>query len=316
VLQVNLEKSSCQFTSNLFIEDLAQQNSSPAVIDQLPLIQTEKSPDTNFKRAISDRILLEHRFHHIANEVPECSVIKAGLVINIGEYYQAERWIDGKFRRDCIQRGDFTLFPAGTPYRVVWDRPVELMMIGFNPSLIQQKAWEINGRNGSESEIFSRHKLNDPLIHQISLALKTELNTNECVDRLYTESLIDTLLLHLLRRSVSASDFKQGLPPAKLQKVLNYIRENITNNLSLAELATIAQVGSHHFANLFKRSTGLSPYQYVIQQRLAKAQELLKTTNRSIVEIAIESGFANQSHLTTVFQKNLSITPKKYRDRL
>jgi AraC family transcriptional regulator len=63
-------------------------------------------------------------------------------------------------------------------------------------------------------------------------------------------------------------------------------------------------------------STGLSPYQYVIQQRLAKAQELLRTTDRSIVEIAIESGFANQSHLTIVFQKNLSVTPKKYRDRL
>jgi AraC family transcriptional regulator len=65
-----------------------------------------------------------------------------------------------------------------------------------------------------------------------------------------------------------------------------------------------------------QRSTGLSPYQYVIQQRLAKAQELLKTTDQSIVEVAIKSGFANQSHLTTVFQKILSITPKKYRDRL
>jgi AraC-like DNA-binding protein len=54
---------------------------------------------------------------------------------------------------------------------------------------------------------------------------------------------------------------------------------------------------------------------YVIQQRLAKAQELLRTTDRSIVEIAIESGFTNQSHLTTVFRKNLSTTPKKYRDR-
>jgi AraC family transcriptional regulator len=49
--------------------------------------------------------------------------------------------------------------------------------------------------------------------------------------------------------------------------------------MSLAELAAIAQVGSHHFADLFKRSTGLSPYQYIIQQRLAKAQELLKTTD-------------------------------------
>jgi AraC family transcriptional regulator len=287
---------------------------------KLPLVLSRQSPETSFKRVVSDQISLEHRFHHIANEVPECSVIKAGLVINIGQHYQAERWIDGRFRQDHIQNGDFTVFPAGTPYRVVWDRPVELMMIGFDSLLIQKKAGELDDRwcNDCNLETFPRHKLTDPLIHQIALALKTELHAHESIDRLYTESLIDTLLVHLLRRCATRPDtfVAQGLANAKLRKVLDYIHENITDNLSLAELAAIAQVGSHHFANLFKRSTGLSPYQYVIQQRLAKAQELLKTTDLSIVEIAIESGFANQSHFTTVFQKNLSITPKKYRDRL
>jgi AraC family transcriptional regulator len=285
-----------------------------------PSILSRKSPETSFKRVVSDRISLEHRFHHIANEVPECSVIKAGLVINIGQHYQAERWIDGRFRQDHIQQGDFTIFPAGTPYRVVWDRPVELMMIGFDSWLIQQKVGELDDRccNDYNLETLPRHKLNDPLIHQIALALKTEIHDHESIDRLYTESLIDTLLVHLLRRCTTQPDTMtaQGLANTKLREVLDYIHENISDNLSLAELAAIAQMGSHHFANLFKRSTGLSPYQYVIQQRLAKAQDLLKTTDQSIVEIAIESGFANQSHLTTVFQKNLFITPKKYRDRL
>jgi AraC family transcriptional regulator len=328
-MEMNSEKGSDKFTSSLFIENLAPKHSHSAVIDrerrlsvkQSPLVQTVKSPDTSFQRVISDRILLEHRFHHIANEVPECSVIKAGLVINIGQHYQAERWIDGSFRQDHIQQGDFTVFPAGTPYRVVWDRPVELMMIGFDPRLIQQKADELDDRwrNDYDLATFPRYKLNDPLIHQISLALKTELHAHESIDQLYTESLIDTLLVHLLRRCAAQPDTSgaaQGLANAKLRQVLDYIHENITDNLSLAELAAVAQMGAHHFTNLFKQSTGLSPYQYVIQQRLAKAQELLKTTDRSIVEIAIESGFSNQSHLTTAFQKNFSITPKKYRDRL
>jgi AraC family transcriptional regulator len=298
-----------QPTSEMFLR--CEQSPKP------PSILSRQSPETSFKRVVSDQISLEHRCHHIANEVPECSVIKAGLVINIGQHYQAERWIDGMFRQDHIQQGDFTVFPAGTPYRVVWDRPVELMMIGFDPLLIQQKSWDLEKRRGNDGNLrgFPRHKLNDPLVYQITLALKKELDTSGCIDRLYTESLIDTLLVHLLRRCATQPDTMatQGLSNVKLQEVLDYIHGNITDNLSLTELAAIAQIGSHHFANLFKRSTGLSPYQYVIQQRLAKAQDLLKTTDRSIVEIAIEAGFANQSHLTTVFQKNLSITPKRYR---
>jgi hypothetical protein len=75
-LKVNSQANSHRFTSQLFTMDLAQKYSAP-------LVQTEQLPDTQFKRVISDRILLEHRFHHIADEVPETSTVKAGLVINV-----------------------------------------------------------------------------------------------------------------------------------------------------------------------------------------------------------------------------------------
>jgi AraC family transcriptional regulator len=322
---VNSSANSHRFTSQLFTTDLAPKYSAP-------LVQTEELPDTQFKRVISDRILLEHRFHHIVSEVPEVSTVKAGLVINLGGQYQAERWIDGKFYQHRMQPGDFTVFPAGISYRVAWDRPQELLMVGFDPSLIQQKVLELNDLSTSQlsvnykGEIFPQHKFNDPLIYQLGLALKTELNANRSTDRLYTESLTDTLLVHLLRLCSSqthlASSFdsrferlrQRGLSKTQLQAVIDYIQANIDRNLSLTELASITQLGSHHFSNLFKRSTGLSPYQYVIQQRLDRATELLKNTDRSIVDIAVQTGFANQSHLTTAFRKHLSITPKRYRE--
>jgi hypothetical protein len=104
---VNSVQNSHRFTSRLFTTDLAQK----LVVDRSPLLQTKHLPDTHFKRAIGDsprerlrqRILLEHRFHHVVSEVPEVSTVKAGLVINLGGQYQAERWIDGKFHQHRMQ---------------------------------------------------------------------------------------------------------------------------------------------------------------------------------------------------------------------
>lgn len=318
-MKINSKQNSHRFTSELFTADLSPKHSAP-------LVQTEQLPDTQFKRVISDRILLEHRFHQIAGEVPETSTVKAGLVINLGSQYQAERWIDGKFYQYRMHRGDFTVFPAGISYRVVWDRPQELLMVGLDPSLIQQTVLELKDSEIRQLsyqlylEMFSQSKLQDPLVYQIGLALKNELNTNGLFDRLYTESMVNTLLIHLVKchscNPHSSPQLTNGLTHLRLQQVLEYIHEHLTQNLSLEELAAIAQMSSHHFANLFKRSTGFSPYQYVIQQRLDRAMELLKDRDRSIVDIAVQTGFANQSHLTTQFRKHRSITPKKYRELL
>jgi AraC family transcriptional regulator len=328
-LNMNSPEHSYQFTSGLFITDLAQKQLDrwrSLAERESPLVETQQLPDTRFKRVVGDRILLEHRFHQIANEVPETPTVKAGLVINLGRQYELDRWIDGKFHHDRIQTGDFTVFPADISYGVAWDRSIEVLMVGFDPALIQQTVLELNDYNrrklvaNCDLEIFPKDKLNDPLIYQISLALKHELNTNGSVDRLYTESLTDTLLVHLLRYCSSQpfdrSLLDRGLANSQLQEIVDYIYENIAYDLSLSELATIAGMGVHHFGNLFKRSTGLSPYQYVIQQRLDRAKELLKDRDLSIVDIAIQTGFANQSHLTRLFSKHLAITPKKYRELL
>jgi AraC family transcriptional regulator len=317
---MNLQENSHRFTSRLFTTDVAQKH-----FDRSPLVKSEQLPDTHYKRVVSDQVLLEHRFHHSANEVPETPTIKAGLVISLGRHYEVDRWIDGKFHHDRIQAGDFTVFPAGISYGVAWDRAIEVLMVGFDPALIQQTVLELNDCEkwklaaNCDLEIFPKNKLNDPLIYQIGLALKNELNANGSIDRLYTESLTDTLLVQLLRHCSSPPDNRSLSVKGsnlKLKEILEYINENITCDLSLAELSTIAGMGIHQFGNLFKRLTGLSPYQYIIQQRLDKARELLKDRDLSIVDIAIQSGFASQSHLTNVFSKHLAITPKKYRELL
>ncbi|NJO43692.1 MAG: helix-turn-helix transcriptional regulator [Cyanobacteria bacterium CRU_2_1] len=69
----------------------------------------------------------------------------------------------------------------------------------------------------------------------------------------------------------------------------------------------------YYFCELFKQSIGVAPYQYVLQQRVERAKQLLKDEKRAIVDIALECGFANQTHLNKHFRKLTGMTPKSYR---
>src|SRR5258708_33466078 len=67
-----------------------------------------------------------------------------------------------------------------------------------------------------------------------------------------------------------------------------------------------------HFSKLFKRSTGLAPHQFVLQERINRSKELLRQGNRKIVEIALGVGFENQAHFTTVFGNFVGMTPRQF----
>ncbi|MEG4942592.1 helix-turn-helix transcriptional regulator [Microcoleus sp. F4-D5] len=76
------------------------------------------------------------------------------------------------------------------------------------------------------------------------------------------------------------------------------------------ELAGIAQLSPYYFSRAFKQSVGISPHQYVIQQRVERAKQLLLQGNMSLYEIAIACGFTHQSHLTRHFKRLTGVTPK------
>ena len=105
-----------------------------------------------------------------------------------------------------------------------------------------------------------------------------------------------------------------GLPPRRLQRVLEHVKENLEKDLSVAEMAQVVGMSQYYFSKLFKMSTGTTPHQYVMRQRVERAQELLREGNTALVEIATHVGFETQSHFTSVFRRLVGITPKKFRE--
>ena len=105
-----------------------------------------------------------------------------------------------------------------------------------------------------------------------------------------------------------------GLSGYRLRRVTEYINANLEEDLSLAEIAAVAELSRFHFARAFRKTTGLTPQHYVMQQRIERAKELLAKDDLPLVEISLRSGFKNQSHFTALFRKFTKLTPKTWRE--
>lgn len=103
-----------------------------------------------------------------------------------------------------------------------------------------------------------------------------------------------------------------GLPQHKLKLVIDYINEHLGRGVSLRELAAIAQLTQFHFCRAFKQTTGLSPHQYLIKQRVEQAKQLLKSGKMKISEVAVACGFTHQSHMHRHFKRLTGVTPKAW----
>jgi AraC family transcriptional regulator len=99
----------------------------------------------------------------------------------------------------------------------------------------------------------------------------------------------------------------------QLQQALDYIQTHLEQELFLEQIAAVINISPTYFASLFKQATGIPPHQYVIQQRVKRAEAMLLKTDLAIADIALQVGFSSQSHLTQQFKRLTGMTPKQVR---
>jgi transcriptional regulator GlxA family with amidase domain len=104
-----------------------------------------------------------------------------------------------------------------------------------------------------------------------------------------------------------------GLVPSAVRRIREYVEANIEFKIELVDLAAIANLSRCHFAHAFKQSLGCTPHRYVMSQRLERARQLLGESALPIAEIALATGFADQSHLSRSFRASFGMSPRAYR---
>jgi AraC family transcriptional regulator len=161
------------------------------------------------------------------------------------------------------------------------------------------------------------YPLQDPLLSQIATTLAQEIG-GDFADRILIESLGTALCIRIARRFVGHLPLptRHGLSLERLQRVRDYVEAHLDEDLSLTALADIACLSPYHFSRSFKEAAGVGPQRYVIQRRVERAKRLMRQTHQPLALIALEAGFADQSHFTIAFRREIGVTPGAFRARL
>jgi AraC family transcriptional regulator len=232
------------------------------------------SPDSNNGLVRSSRslawqgIILEQRSHP-GGEWSFPASSEHLICLYLGKPLWLEQKRHGRSHQELIAQGYSMIVPAGEPS--LWQHvdAAAHIHLRLDPGSIARVAQEMTEIDPSKIEIVERFAIQDPQIEHIGLALAAELEAGGITGKLYSESLSTALIAHLLKHHTSTnrpnSFSANGLPPFKLRQVLDYLHSHLSSDLSLTELAQAVGISQSHFSSLFRQSTGLSPYQYLIQ---------------------------------------------------
>jgi AraC family transcriptional regulator len=103
------------------------------------------------------------------------------------------------------------------------------------------------------------------------------------------------------------------LSSKQLQRVTDFVRANLAHELTIERLATLVNMSPFHFARCFKQTTGFTPHQFVIRERIARARTMLSSGTQSIGDVAMALGFASQSHFADVYRRITGASPRRDR---
>ncbi|NEW89452.1 AraC family transcriptional regulator [Rhodopseudomonas sp. WA056] len=226
---------------------------------------------------------------------------------------------NGKVRRDApVRSGRFRIGQPGR--RVVVDAVPDtqwgkLLLLYLGEPLLKEVGTSFG--SGPISLRDTAWDVDDPLLEASAKRLVEASDSGDRPNPLLAEQLAYTLALHLTDRySAPRSGLAEPSVPLEApvrDRIAEFVRSDLGAPITLAAMAEVAGMSPSCFIRSFKRSTGMTPHRFVVEQRVAAARRLLETSDLPIVEIALGVGFSSQSHFGVAFRQVTGESPARYR---
>ncbi len=247
-------------------------------------------------------------------EAQQVMLLKHAIYLQLESDAQFEWTGDGRFVSKSIEPGQIIVCPANRLYSATLRHRGSHLVAFIEPEFLAGAM--DNGVAAERLPLRWEHGIDSPPLRELLLLLHAEVTRQGNSDGHYATAIARLIALHLVKHHSSpmiASNKRGGLSPTKLRKVATLVEQRMGSEMSLEELATAAGLSVFHFARVFRQSTGMSPFQYVLKRRIERARELLLEPHARIGDIALECGFCDQAHLTRHFKRITGSTPAAFK---
>ena len=217
--------------------------------------------------------------------------------------------------RDVVHKrlqkhGDTDIVPAGIGGSWRDEAPCTVLLLRVEQQLVTAQAQSL----GLETSMEPCLQVRDRQLEHLAWALQSEQVSQTPAGQLYRDSLDLAVVARLLQHYSGHAPAPPGrLTPQQRSQLEEYVEVHLDQDLSLDQLARAADLSATRLKLLFKESFGVTPHQYVLTQRVRRAEFLLRHRRLPVAQVALEVGFAHQSHLAQWMKRLLGVTPSQVR---
>ena len=245
-------------------------------------------------------------------EIPEHYIEGHRLIINLGSDVRFGWRSSGRTHEAILPHGGFCLQSDGETNAPFWQDELTVAAIALTPDFITTILEDLTPP--AIDTFAERRCIHDELAYNYARALSNELASPG--EPLYAETLSIAFALHLLgnhsHKAKKPLSPKGKLSSIQLKEVIEYTKMQLGEELSLSQLACVAQVSEFYFSRLFKNTTGMAPHHFVLNLRLQRAKKLILTGSMPLSAVAVLCGFFDQSHFSNVFKRAYGMTPRAF----
>lgn len=239
--------------------------------------------------------------------VPEYAVhlvLRTPPLLQVG-FNRPPRWL-------VMSPGVILVAPPETAGDFIADGPSHVLTMTIPKARVE----DFTRDSGARVDIRLEETFREPRLQRQLIRLWHELADDAPASRMFADQVMREVLHRLARRTDAhfpARHAHERLPAHTVRRLRDYVESSLADDLDVTMLANVAVLSPAHFARAFAATVGMTPFNYVMTRRLARARELLERTDRSAAAIAFDVGFKTSSHFSSRFRREFGVTPREIR---